>query len=263
MNTLPPHADGGNPHYIIIPITKNQFTLVDFDDADLAEQHWCDTGNGYAGRTTMHNRKTVITWMHRVVLERKLGRPIKEGLAADHINRNKLDNRRSNLREATLSQNSLNASSFTRLSHGFKGLRVEKRANGLDRYGAYLRSNGSVRYLGSFDTPKEASLAYDKAALEEHGEFVRLNNPIEEVRAWQPTPINPRPKHERGFRGIRRYGKRWAARLRAYGHLGMFATPEEAARTYDRAALKAYGVSAKLNFPREDYERCEPPEVQP
>jgi hypothetical protein len=77
--------------------------IVDDEDFDLLNQwSWYQTGDGYATRSVWKNGKLSRIWMHRVVLG------IERGLC-DHINRDKLDNRRSNLRRATARLNSLNA----------------------------------------------------------------------------------------------------------------------------------------------------------
>lgn len=86
----------------------------------------------------------------------------------DHINGNKLDNRISNLREATLSQNQFNTKINKLNTTGFKGVR---RTNRKTPYTASIRINKKIVHLGVFNTPEEAHKAYCKAAKEIHGEF--------------------------------------------------------------------------------------------
>lgn len=104
MDIIRPYAQEGNPHYIIIPLTLGQFAMVDIDDADLADCKWAMNAR-YACRR--QNGNAIL--MHRVIMERKLQRPIQDNMIVDHIDNNPLDNRRSNLREATPAQNLWNS----------------------------------------------------------------------------------------------------------------------------------------------------------
>lgn len=88
----------------------------------------------------------------------------------DHINGNRLDNRKANLRCATRTQNNANAVPKSHSKQPFKGVR---RAG--TRWSARLRMNGREFYLGRFDTAEDAARAYDAAARTHFGRFARLN----------------------------------------------------------------------------------------
>ena len=100
-----------------IELTRNKFTLVDDEDYEgLTRNKWCCSKSGYA--TCKKNNKTV--YMHKVIM----GNPT---LSVDHINGNKLDNRKSNLRLATHSNNTKNRSKNKTSNSKYKGVGFEKR----------------------------------------------------------------------------------------------------------------------------------------
>lgn len=86
----------------------------------------------------------------------------------DHVNRDRADNRWSNLREATETQNSANRSMSSRNTSGVKGACWNK-ARG--KWMGYIMSNGSRRHLGYFTNLEDASAAYAAAARDAWGEF--------------------------------------------------------------------------------------------
>ena len=85
----------------------------------------------------------------------------------DHINNNKIDNRITNLRIATASQNKANTRLQVNNTSGFKGVRRMKN----DRFYAVIGHEYKKHYLGGFDTAKEAHCAYRGAAIILFGEF--------------------------------------------------------------------------------------------
>jgi hypothetical protein len=88
----------------------------------------------------------------------------------DHANGNRDDNRFSNLRSATYSQNQWNARTRVDNSSGLKGASFHKRAG---RWMATICVNRKQHYLGLHDTPEAAHAAYCEAARKHFGEFAR------------------------------------------------------------------------------------------
>lgn len=92
----------------------------------------------------------------------------------DHINGDRGDNRISNLREATRSQNMANTNSRKGSTSRFLGVSW---STGNKKWVVHLRTGGVTVHLGYFRDEVEAALAYDKAALEKCGDYARLNFP--------------------------------------------------------------------------------------
>lgn len=137
---------------------------VDAQDADLGQWKWYLHNQGYAF-SRMDGRGRLDPWyyMHRVISERVHG-SIPETI--DHQNRNRLDNRRSNLRLATRSQQQAN-----RRGRGKSGLRgvvwmAERR-----RWRAEVMVSGQRIYCGSYSDINDAIEARAKAAALVHGRF--------------------------------------------------------------------------------------------
>lgn len=93
----------------------------------------------------------------------------QKGFDVDHINGNPLDNRLSNLRMATRSQNMANSSGKT--GNQYKGVYFV--ASG--QYKAVITVNYRQEHLGTYNTAEEAALVYNEAAIKYHGKFARLN----------------------------------------------------------------------------------------
>lgn len=111
--------------------------------------------------------------MQRVIVERKNGHPIPQGMVVDHINRQSLDNRRSNLRLGTRGQNNCNRGKCRKkTSSRFKGTHRFRK-----KWQAAISVNGKNIYLGLFESEEDAAHRYDQAAKEYYGEFALLNFP--------------------------------------------------------------------------------------
>lgn len=155
---------------IQILLNADRVVLIDPEDADLRQLHWTPYRNRnvyYATRKTKN--KTV--WMHRVILERLLGRELVKGEYVDHKNGDGLDNRRANLRLATNSQNQLNQRRNSANTSGYKGVGWHRARKG---FRARIKFQGKRLELGIFKTAEEAHEAYKQAALRYAGEFARF-----------------------------------------------------------------------------------------
>jgi AP2 domain len=160
--------------YRIIPLSRGYHTIVDREDYDLLRQYrWfakisTNTGRVYAWRHTKKvNGRSKVVYMHREILGLTPG----DGLQGDHISIERtLDNRRSNLRVATASQNKMNAAMRADNTSGYRGVCFHK-PNG--KWIAEIAAGGKRHYLGIFPTPALAHAAYCEAAKTLHGAFSR------------------------------------------------------------------------------------------
>jgi len=90
----------------------------------------------------------------------------------DHINQNKLNNRRNNLRVCSRSENGANRSIPKTNTSGYKGVYRIK-----NKWMAQIGIKNKSIYLGCFDEKVDAAIAYDTAATKAFGAFARLNFP--------------------------------------------------------------------------------------
>jgi hypothetical protein len=155
-----------------IALSDGQFTIVcDSDYAELSEHLWQFT-RGYAyTKLPKPDGGVYFVSMQRVLLGLQRG----EKLEGDHINGFTLDNRRSNLRSTTKTQNSFNTKLYKNNKTGFKGVSKVITAAGTVRYVAQGRLNGKVKHLGQRDTPEEAHLIYAMHARQVYEGFIREN----------------------------------------------------------------------------------------
>lgn len=154
-----------------IALSKGLKTLVDDEDFDFLNQwKWCADSKGYAMRTTRRSetgtieRKAIL--MHRVILN-----ATKEQWV-DHIDGATLDNRKSNLRFATRTENQRNRNKPKSNTSGFKGVWFDKKRV---KYVASIKTNGKTR-TKRFESKVEAAIHYNEMAIKLFGKFARLND---------------------------------------------------------------------------------------
>ncbi len=156
-----------------IKLTKGKIALVDDEDYEYINQwRWKLSTSGYAIRTVCVkndlgiNRFTSLI-MHRVIMDAKKGEVI------DHIDCDRLNNTKNNLRFCSVGENCMNRLKGKKNTSGYKGVSWHKRDK---RWIASIKINGVAVHLGSYNNVIEAVNAYDKSAKKYFGEFAKTNN---------------------------------------------------------------------------------------
>lgn len=160
--------------YQIVNCSKGLEAIVDAEDYEKVSAYSWNADSGYARtfqRKKAKGNKLTSLSMHRVVMN-----VTDPEIIIDHINGNRLDNRKINLRVATVAQNAQNRKKVKGGSSIYLGVTYHKRD---ERWQAQVRHAGVRYYAGIYLTEEEAARAYDKKAKELHQEFARLNFPEE------------------------------------------------------------------------------------
>lgn len=145
----------------LIKLFCGAYAKVDNDDYErLSKINW-SLSKGYAINTK-------VGFMHRYIFEDII---IKEFI--DHINGDRLDNRKSNLREATCQQNNHNRfQNKVNKTSRYKGVSWNTASA---KWVVNICFNKKVHYLGSFENEEIAAETYNKKAVELFSEFAKTN----------------------------------------------------------------------------------------
>lgn len=151
------HPDG----ITLVFLSRGRVALIDSVDApDVLRYKWHWDG-AYPARNLPSRKKQRL---HELLL------PDAEGVR-DHINRDRLDNRRSNLRIISQRHNTMNGPRRKNNTSGYHGVDWSKDHQ-------RWRARIGAKHIGRYRTAEKAARAYDKAAIELFGEGVQLNFPL-------------------------------------------------------------------------------------
>lgn len=178
MSLLDEVCDGVVIDEVAVPLVGGEFAFIDYADMDLvmcASEEWMALRpNGAASVYAVAKSRRPFLYMHRLIL----------GVTArrqwcDHVDGDGLNNRRTNLRLSTPSQNCMNRRTRTGSRSGFKGVAPYFDPRSRKQYGwtAWITVGGAHKYLGLAGSAEDAALLYDDGARRYHGEFARLNFP--------------------------------------------------------------------------------------
>ena len=158
-----------------VPLSQGLWATIDLDDLPMVEPFGWFVAKPSHSLTCYATAGRSVGLMHRFLLGLKPGDP-----GPDHIDRDGLNNRRSNLRPSSPSQNGANQPSRRGSSSRYKGVSWSSR----DRvWVSCIKVDRKYRRLGSFRDEEAAARAYDAAALEAWPEHAYVNFPEDCGRA--------------------------------------------------------------------------------
>lgn len=145
--------------------------IVDEEDFEILNRHkWRLVGAGYVSRNSVKlvTKRQKTIYLHKILLD------CPDGYEVDHINKNKLDNRKANLQICDRKENCRKRPKCKRTKHQqssiYKGVSKHQ-----GKWRARIFYNNKEISLGRFDCEIEAAKSYNQAALTYFGKFATLN----------------------------------------------------------------------------------------
>jgi len=151
-----------------IELTQGKVAIVDDEDYEELSKYKWFFSSGYARRgLARQNGRPAAILLHVAIMGKMVG------LEIDHVNGDRLDNRRENLRHVTRSQNNQNqAPGREGASSQHKGVSWYKRDK---LWTAQIKADGKKCHLGRYESERDAAIAYNTAAIKHFGEYARIN----------------------------------------------------------------------------------------
>ena len=162
-----------------VPVSKVWFAKIDNEDFELVNSFKWYIQKAKISNTTYARIDYVIkgvitvTFMHRLILGLT-----DTKILVDHIDHNGLNNQKNNLRIVNHSQNMANRRSRENSSSKYLGVSIFRRHyknNNYTYWQALIQKDKKLIRLGLFKNEVDAAIAYNKKAIELHGEFANLN----------------------------------------------------------------------------------------
>jgi len=146
---------------------QDKYLLIDNEKYDLVKKYsWYLSSYGYAIAHHLGKGKNYKKiYAHLLIIN------CPKGMEIDHINHNKLDNRRRNLRICTRSQNQMNKIKLKNNISGFTGVIWDKQNK---KFRAQIQVNKKHFHLGLFETKEQAAEIYNQKAKYLFGQFFNI-----------------------------------------------------------------------------------------
>ena len=218
-------------------------TLVSENDyQELSKYKWYLHSNGYA-HGKVNNK---MSYMHTYLLKPT------DDFVIDHINNNKLDNRRENLRILTSKQNNENSLKRKNTSSKFYGVYFIQNKK---KYRATIIHNSKPHYLGYFENEIDAAECRDMYIVHNNINHLKLNFPDKKEIYLDKLFIRPNKQTNKyNYKGVKKDKKKYVACIminykRVY--ICYSVNPLECAKAYDKYIVDNNIQSKQLNFPQD------------
>ena len=154
----------GDIAYICLTGTADRM-ICDIEDLDkLKRSTWSKNAKGYAKCRKKIDGKIKTVLAHRLIMN------AQEGSIVDHINRNRLDNRKSNLRMVDIKANRVHSELRPGNTSGYAGVQRQKNS-----WVAMITKDGKYGVIGHYETKEDAIKARRKAEMEIYGVYSNEN----------------------------------------------------------------------------------------